>query len=226
MGKMFVAVLSLAVLFAMLPANADEWNKKTILTFSEPVELPNVVLPAGTYVFKLLDSPSNRHIVQVFNEDETHIFATILAIPDYRLTPKEKTVVEFAERPVNTPPALRAWFYPGDNFGQEFVYPRARAVELAVTSKEPVLTADVKPAEQPEELLKEPVMAVTPEKREIEVAEVVTPPPPVQPPAPVPTPVPLKELPKTASPLPLIGLLGLASLGLAAGLRVINRRNS
>src|SRR5580704_9689445 len=85
-------------------ANADEWNKKTVMTFSGPVEIPGVhlkgwgVLPAGTYVFKILDSQSDRHIVQIFSQDETMIYATILAIPNYRLQVTDKTVLTFRER--------------------------------------------------------------------------------------------------------------------------------
>ena len=37
-------------------AYADEWDQKTIFTFSAPVEIPGQVLGAGTYVFKLADS--------------------------------------------------------------------------------------------------------------------------------------------------------------------------
>ncbi len=85
-------------------AKADEWNRKTTMNFSAPVEIPGVhlkgwgVLPAGTYVFKILDSQSDRHIVQIFNADETICYATILAIPDYRLKATGKTVVTFRER--------------------------------------------------------------------------------------------------------------------------------
>ena len=112
-------------------ANASAWNRKTTMTFSGPVEIPGVhlkgwsVLPAGTYVFKILDSQSDRHIVQIFNADETQIYATILAIPNYRLRATDKTVVTFRERPAGEPEALRAWFYPGRNWGEEFVYPKA-----------------------------------------------------------------------------------------------------
>ena len=63
--------LSLVALAFLPSAKADEWNKKTVVTFNEPVEVPGVgaqILPAGTYVFKLLDSPSDRHIVQIFNQ--------------------------------------------------------------------------------------------------------------------------------------------------------------
>jgi len=141
------AVFSLALLGVVcLPgAKADEWNNKTVITFSGPVEIPGVhlkgwgVLPAGTYVFKLLASQSDRHIVQIFNKDETVVYATILAIPNYRLKATGKTVVTFRERPAGQPEALRAWFYPGRNWGEEFVYPKARAVQLAQETSTPVL---------------------------------------------------------------------------------------
>ena len=115
-------------------AFAQRYDKKTTVTFSAPVEVPGVnaqVLPAGTYVFKLLDSLSDRHIVQIFNKDETKVYSTILAIPNYRLKATDKTVMTFAERAAGEPQAIRAWFYPGDNSGQEFVYPKKRAIELA-----------------------------------------------------------------------------------------------
>jgi hypothetical protein len=105
---------------------ADTWDKKTIVTFSESVEIPGQVLPAGTYVFKLANTVSDRHIVQIWTEDETHILATIIAIPNYRLELSNRPVFEFDERPGNSPMALRSWFHPGDNSGQEFVYPRYR----------------------------------------------------------------------------------------------------
>jgi hypothetical protein len=136
------AFLGIALLLTFLsPAvSADEWNKKTILTFSAPVEIPGKVLPAGTYVFKLLDSPANRHVVQVFDKDEKQLLATILAVPDYRLKPTGETTLYFEERPAGQPEALRAWFYPGDNFGQQFVYPNTRATQLAKQSKHNVLS--------------------------------------------------------------------------------------
>ena len=132
--------------FALAPAaRADDWNKKTVLTFSGPVEIPGVhvkgwgILPAGTYVFKIVDSQSDRHIVQVFSQDEKTIYATILAIPNYRLKATDKTVITFTERPAGQPEALRAWFYPGRTSGEEFVYPKSRAMELARDSNMPVL---------------------------------------------------------------------------------------
>lgn len=107
----------------------DNWDKKTIVTFSDSVEIPGQVLPAGTYVFKLANSTSDRHIVQIWNGDETQILATILAIPNYRFDRPDRTILEFDERPGDSPMALHTWFYPGDNTGQEFVYPGYRLAE-------------------------------------------------------------------------------------------------
>src|SRR5579863_2252263 len=150
-------VLCLAVLgVGFSPsARADETNRKTVITFSGPVEIPGVhlqgygVLPAGTYVFKILDSQSDRHIVQIFSQDELTVYATILAIPNYRLKATDKTVMTFRERPAGEPEALRAWFYPGRLWGEEFVYPKARAIILAKAENTPVLFT---PAEIPAEV--------------------------------------------------------------------------
>jgi hypothetical protein len=219
-------------------AKASDWNRKTVLTFSGPVEIPGVhlkgwgVLPAGTYVFKILDSQSDRHIVQIFNKDETQVFATILAIPNYRLKVTGKTVVTFRERPAGEPEALRAWFYPGENYGEEFVYPKARAMQLAKETNTPVLftAADVplevaEPIQKADEpvvvqLKQVPVMAVQPTGEEVEVAQVVA-----APPAEVAeVTAPATVLPATASTLPLIALLGLLALGGAFVLRRAQKR--
>src|SRR6476661_8430425 len=146
--KMLAAVLSVAVLclLAVPSSSADDWNRKTVITFSGPVEVPGVgaqTLPAGTYVFKILDSQSDRHIVQIFNEDQSHLFTTILAIPNYRLKTTDKTVITFSERPAGQPEALRGWFYPGKNWGEEFVYPKAKAIALAKATNSPVLFTPV-----------------------------------------------------------------------------------
>jgi hypothetical protein len=183
------------------------------------------VLPAGTYVFKILDSQQDRHIVQIFNKDETVCYATILAIPNFRLKVTDKTVMTFRERPAGQPEALRAWFYPGRQWGEEFVYPKAKAIEIAKATSTPVLFT-------PEELPVEVAVAITPDApfvaqmrtapvlayqstgAEVQLAEVVTPPPPAEMQA---------TLPTTASPLPLIALFGFLSLCGGFMARWINR---
>jgi len=234
-------VFSLALISAVFSpgAKADEWNRKTVMTFSGPIEIPGVhlkgwgVLPAGTYVFKILDSQSDRHIVQIFSQDERTVYATILAIPNYRLKATDKTVVTFRERPAGEPEALRAWFYPGRNWGEEFVYPKARATELAKTANtpvlfmeaeipvevvQPILTADAPVVVQ---LKQAPVMALQPTGEEVELAAVVTPPPALE--LQLDTAV-AAVLPATSSPLPLIALFGLLALGGALSLRLVQKR--
>jgi len=106
-------------------ARADQWDRKTIVTFSDSVEVPGQVLPAGTYVFRLADSPTDRHIVQIWNADETQILATTMAIPNTRFERPDKSIFEFEERAGNSPMALKVWFYSGDSTGQEFIYSRS-----------------------------------------------------------------------------------------------------
>jgi hypothetical protein len=131
-------IATLVVVFGS-PTKADEGNKLTIFTFSQPVELPgNKVLPAGTYAFKLMDSASDRNVVQIFNKDMTMLYATILTIPDYRPQPHDKTIVKFSETSRGGPEAIKEWFYPGDQYGQEFVYPKSRATEIAKASNQSV----------------------------------------------------------------------------------------
>lgn len=246
--KTVTTVCCMTLMGAMLApsARADAWDRKTEITFSGPVEIPGVHLkgfgrlPAGTYVFKILDSQSDRHIVQIFNKEQTIVYATILAIPNYRLRSTDKTVITFRERPAGQPEALRAWFYPGRNWGEEFVYPKAQAIELAKTTNTVVLftpaeiplevTEPIRSADEPVvvELKKAPVMAIKPTGEEVEIAQVVTPPPAAElaPPAEVATKEApkAKMLPDTSTALPLIGLLGLLALGGAAALRFAEKR--
>jgi hypothetical protein len=232
-----ISYFTLVALAVPCRVNADAWDKKTIVTFSQPVEIPGVsaqVLPAGTYVFKLLDSSSNRNIVQIFSEDQIHGYATILAIPDYRLRSTDKTVITFRERAAGSPEAIRAWFYPGANWGQEFVYPKKRAIELAKLTNQPVLAMPTElaahiatPAKSVDEppvvaLKAAPVTAVNPTGEEVELTKLIELPPMQA--AAVHTPERTERLPHTASPLPLLGLIGLLSLSASFALSVIPKR--
>jgi len=125
--------------FVAPAAHADDWNKKTILTFSGAVQVPGATLPAGSYVFKLADIPGNRHVVQVFDKDEKKIYTTILAIPNDRLEPTDKPVVLFSERASGTAQAIKVWYYPGDRIGDEFVYPKSQAMKIAKATHQRVL---------------------------------------------------------------------------------------
>jgi len=118
-----LALCVAGLLAAVSPTtNADPWDRKTFVTFSDSVEIPGQILPPGTYVFKLFNSNSERHIVQVFTEDERELIATVIAVPAQRPEPRGHTAITFDERPGDSPVAVRTWFYPGDTIGQEFVY--------------------------------------------------------------------------------------------------------
>ena len=119
-------------------AHADEWDQRTVFTFNEPVEIPGQVLDAGTYIFKVVDSASDRNIVQVFSKDENHLYGTFLTVPDYHQQPSGKTIITFEERAEGDPQAVKAWFYPGDNYGHDLVYPKAKAAALARANRQPV----------------------------------------------------------------------------------------
>jgi LPXTG-motif cell wall-anchored protein len=204
--KMFAVVCALAISLAVLPAaSAGTWSRKTKVNFSAPFEVPGVgqhQLPAGTYTFKLMASDTDRHIVEIFNENEDHLFTTILAIPNWRLKSTNDTVITFKERAQGEPQAIRAWFYPGSQSGEEFVYPKSKAIELAKISDEPVLAMpEVATAE---ELKTVQVEAVKPTGEVVTVAEVIPP----------------AELPHTGSNLPLLALAGLLSL---AGAGIITK---
>jgi hypothetical protein len=234
-----IALASVIGLAAFAPnvARADEWNKKTIMTINEPIQVPGKVLPPGKYVMRLLDSPSNRHIVQIYNGDETHLQATVLAIPNYRLQPTGDTRFTFWETPAGQPKALRSWFYPGDNFGQEFAYPKETAVAIAQTNNASVPTTYAQTEQElttarvgsvdkagTEMQLDQQTYAQNTPAPQTEVAQNTPAPATPAPASPAPMTAAPQALPRTGSELPLIGLMGLLSLGAAATVRAYAKR--
>ena len=235
-SKMFVVAVCLGLLMVVYqPASADQWDKKTILTLNEPMQVAKTTLQPGKYVMKLMDSPSNRHIVQIFNEDQSKLITTVLALPNYRLSPKGETELKFEESAVGTPRPLKEWFYPGDNFGQEFISP-VQAVQVTQTAaitttapepvvaevkEEEVVVAQATPAPEPEPapaVIAEAQPAPEPEPAPVQAEPAAPAPEPVQEEAP-------RQLPETGSPVPLIGLLGFASMGLSFGVRALAKRS-
>ena len=178
MKKASLFALGLAVVYVILSAttaSAQLWDKKTVITINQPMEIPGkpaIVLPPGKYVLKLLNSPGTRSIVQFFNADETKLYSTVIGIPDYRLQTPEKAEISFYEAEPGRAHPIRAWFYPGDNYGVEFVYSKERALEVAKATRQHVMSAanptTTVPSEQPStaqitELQNEPVVAATPQ---------------------------------------------------------------
>jgi hypothetical protein len=250
MKKQILAPIALALalvgIAAATPASAQtNLNNRTVLTFSQPVEVPGKVLPAGTYTFELNEAQANRHIIQIMDAGGTKVVALVLAVPNRRLTVTEDTVVRFAEVAPGQPQAMRAWFYPGQTVGQEMVYPKKRAQELATTANvvvpavddtfydnatvDTMKTVEVTPV-NPVTTTAATTTATTTQPAPVQ-PETRTPPPPPVTTAPVPepvTPAPATrdELPSTASPLPLIALFGFVTLALGLALRGLSTGRS
>jgi hypothetical protein len=123
-------IIALAA-FVELSAHADELNQTSTLTFSQPIEVPGQVLPAGTYVFRLASSDSNLNIVQIFNSDQSHLYGSFQTISAERRTSTDDTSVTLAEQGSGNPDALVKWFYPGRMTGHEFVYSKAEEKAIA-----------------------------------------------------------------------------------------------
>jgi hypothetical protein len=244
-------VVTLAALSLAPAALADQWNKRTLLTVKEPIQVPGKVLQPGKYVMRLLESQSNRHVVQIFNERENQLQTTVIAIPNYRLQPSGKTEFQWWETPAGQPKALRAWFYPGDNFGQEFAYPKTEAVQLAANTSTNVPTTF---AETEAELATARVATVDKAGTELELdrqtysradgmqpsevaqtrntprmateqAVATTPATPRPATVQMAANTPAPELPRTASPIPMVGLAGMLALGASLAVRALNSRS-
>lgn len=227
-----IAAAMLGIALMGVAAFADSFDKKTILTVNQSIQVPGKVLPPGKYVMKLFNSLGSRNIVQIFNEDETEILTTIIAIPNYRLKPTDETHFSYWEAPVGKVVPLKSWFYPGDNFGQEFAYPKETATEIARETREAV---PVIHTEKLAELPTAELGLVEPSGEERPLSKTWEPQAKLTEPAPAPkveaAPVEMaakqpEALPETASYLPLFSILGLSSLAAGFTLRAFSGRRS
>jgi hypothetical protein len=221
----FLLTTSLALIGFTTTALADEWNKETILRFSGPVEVPGKVLQAGKYIFRLADSQVNRNIVQIFSEDEKgnrHFVTTILANSAYRMETPDKAMIQFEERRAGDPEAIKNWFYPGDNYGWQFTYPKSERLEASIPvslpDPTPVAAEPAALPEAPAEGTIEPTSVII-ETEELIIAQFT----------PDPTPEPVEDtrasadrvLPETAGQSAMLLIAGITML--AAGLATVSR---
>ena len=208
--KTIVLVTCATALLAGGAASAQDTSSRlTKVTFTAPVELPCGTLAAGTYTFRLADPKGDggRHTVQILDEKDEKLVCLAMAMPARRLKTEEVNVITFREERAGVaPPAVRFWYYPNDIMGQEFAYPKERALAIAAATSEPVLAVEGEEITRVEATAQAetpaPTPAVTPDT------------PPATPPA-VETPAvgtTGRTLPTTASDLPLVGLIGLIAL--------------
>ena len=232
-------------------ARADEFTKLTLLTFSGPVDLAGISLPAGTYRFSLADPETGRRVVKVASKDGTKTYGMFLSMSNQRVTPTRQPVILFKEAAAGAPPAVKVWFYPGESYGYEFAYPHDQAMKIAKATHEPVLSytetatsssseesrmASMRGAEvaridengrpvSSDETLKESSSARAPSPG-TSPSRVQTPVATSGSATAAPAPVSRlarKELPRTGSDLPLMALLASLSLAGGFGLRLARR---
>jgi hypothetical protein len=210
--KSFQRTWLLAALACLLAGGAflfAEESWRSPLTLGEKTQIPGGELAPGKYMVRVLDTKTTRMVVQFMSEDETQVFATVMAVPDYRVKVAPEGQFIFFQRAEGMPQALKGWFYPVNNFGIEFVYPKVEAMPLAETRHEEVLAAETAKPE-----VKEAVVAVTPEMKEV----------PWKLPETTVAQLPPQDLPRTASNLPLLAVTGLAMIAAGIALRLFARR--
>jgi hypothetical protein len=238
-----LALAALAIVGTAVSAQETNVSERTFLTFSNSVEMPGMTLQAGTYVFKLADTPT-RNVVQVWDNDEKNMLGQWLFVQAERPQVSGETVVMFKETREGATPAVQYWYFPGERIGKEFIYPKDQAERIAARTGAGVRTesgviegggvAAIEPAPAATaaaEPAPAPAAAPAPEPApQVAVAEPAPAPAPVAEPRSVGTSGQAEgqiaradELPQTASPLMLSGLLGLLSLAGAAGLRAARK---
>jgi hypothetical protein len=142
--RIFSLACAVAVFVCLMaaPATAQPLDKRTVFTFSGPITLPGVTLPAGQYLFRLADPNSRRRVVQVLNADGTQPYGLFFTLSAERFEPASTPEVRFMETASGTPAAIKTWWYPGERTGYEFIYPKEQARRLATAASQPVLTTD------------------------------------------------------------------------------------
>ena len=141
---------ALAILSLSPPTNADEWDKKTIVTFDQDVEIPGQVLPAGTYVFKLFRSSSNRNIVQVWTEHESQLISTLMTVGDSYPNPSGEAyfVLDMSGTDEGYPPVVSSWFFGGGDEGRDFIYSGYSTTRVATDQNYTTYPNDTAPPQQ------------------------------------------------------------------------------
>jgi hypothetical protein len=216
--RLIRTALAIVVIAAATAAGASTqlWNKRTQFTFSGPVAVPGVTLPAGSYDFRLVETTS-RNVIQVLSANGDTSYAMFFGLPALRNDIPEGPELRFMETAEGVPAAIESWWYPGTRRGYEFIYPKDQARLLAYGVRQPVLTT-MDETTEPVDTGGGEFTLITPEDEEL--AYEPAPAAPVMEPEPQAVETPAQALPKTAGPLPLAGFGGLALLLGAAVVRV------
>jgi hypothetical protein len=136
-----VVALMLAFLIVLPVVRADEWNQATLFTFSQPVQIPGHVLPAGTYLFEIVNN-FNHEIVRISNADRTNVIAVTQARPTKQKGSSGKAAIVLVERVGSQPETIVAWSYPGRAEGHQFLYPKQVQEEVAKAKQDTIVVGD------------------------------------------------------------------------------------
>lgn len=165
-NALFGIAMAVTTLFQDFPTY--QWNKKSTLTAEHKIEFPGIVLDPGVYIIRLKDGGEKRSQVEILNQDESRVLATLVAVPDLHVRPDDNSEFVFHEIKANGPQPVRSWFFSGDLVGLEFVYPEARAREIAKDTDDHVFASkDIRD-------MGGPIVAVTPNGKEIMIDSGVT----------------------------------------------------
>ena len=251
-APIIIGCFVLALVFLAPPViHGDEWNLATRFSINQPFQVPGMVLQPNTkYVIRLHDSPSERNVVQVFNEEQSKLLTMFIAISDERMQPTDDTKFTFMETAPGYPIPIKEWFYPGRLRGLEFVYPKEQRLEISRHGRESVQTASVITTKSENNVVLEEKPSVaesTPsvEKTEEESVQIAqndntstlkSEPEEVQREKPAEEtqavteekktePAKTEELPRTAGELPLIALIGALCVASGLGLKALSSKS-
>ena len=204
-------------------ANAQNPTNASELLVTEPLDVGGTILQPGSYRFEVVRLQENRNMLQVRSVDRMTLYTTLLSVPHARVAGEAKPEAEFVYFPATpgSPRVLRTWFEQDRSSGHDIVYPKAHALELASTLKQPIIAMPTETKEA--EYVSAPLVVVTPEKAEKPYMVVRKAEPPVTQVAEI---RPEKQLPPTASHVPLYALLGALAVGGALGLRALANRTA
>lgn len=236
--RLITSACAAAILTTMsgMPAQAQTMDSRTEFTFNQPVELPGVTLPPGTYVFRFVDATTSRQVMQVQAKDASNkTYGMFLTISAQRPRPSNDAEIRFMETPAGQPTAVKTWWYPGNTIGREFIYPKSQARRLAQATNQTVLTTQAETVTD-DQLKSADLAYVAPSGQETsltddQLVDAAANTAPVGTAGASSANAPAREgqtasnssrttLPRTSTAIPLFGLMGLMSLLGAAAWRV------
>ena len=129
--KIIYAMLGLLAAGFAPSMQADARDKETHITIDQPLQVQDILLAPGQYVFRLIEPG----VVSIYNADGTQSQGIVMGWNAYRVDPGDKKLFTVSQSQGNQPAALKYWFYQGDNSGLEFSAKKLEAWQVAGSKK-------------------------------------------------------------------------------------------